>query len=115
MQRGRSANSMGGGGGGGMPCPGEMPFLSSAVMGRRWHWGPTWRAWQPPPKPEHPPGAAARAGETGSLETYGLLLKSNLQLGLSQSSYQALAQSCGLFFFFLIEYKVCGFNSSAAR
>lgn len=59
MQRGRGTNSTGVGGGS-MPCPGEMAFPSSAVMGRRWHWGPIWRAWQAPPKPEHPPGAAVR-------------------------------------------------------
>lgn len=38
MQRGRGANSTGAERGG-VPCPGEMAFLSSAVMGRRWRWG----------------------------------------------------------------------------
>lgn len=49
-----------------------------------------------------------------SQKVTGLLLKSNLQLALSQSSHQALAQSCGSFFF-LIKHKVCGFSSSPAR
>lgn len=114
MQRGRGANSTGGRAGWrDMPRGDGLSLLS--CDGQEMALGANMEGLATTPQTRAPTRGCSqswRNGFTGNLRGFYFKVICSVYY---QSSDQALAELCGLFFFFLMEYKVCGFNSPTAR